>query len=137
MPPAPQTIHYRVFLNDTPGSRFMELVHGAYLRLAYAAQLQVGKSDDDLTLLNRIYELFNIKHPTDYLNRSLSVADVVTIFPRRADCSYVEPHSYVVQYVGYFHLDVVILTDCLYGGKSIDPLKATRRSAQRVAPAHT
>jgi hypothetical protein len=113
------TVHYRVFLNDTPTSRFCELERCAELRLAYAAQLAVEQDDDDLRILSRVFRLLNLQHPDNYMNRSLSVADVVTIFRREDDCKYREPHSYVVQPVGFFHLDVVILNDCVYAGRTI------------------
>jgi hypothetical protein len=122
----PKTVHFRVFLNDTHGSRFIELEHGAHLRLCYAAQLQVSPEDDDLSVLDRVFELFNLKHPDNYLDRSLSVGDVVTIFRRADDCSYFEPHSYVIQPVGFFDLEVVILTDCVYAGRTIHPEAVTQ-----------
>jgi hypothetical protein len=124
------TVHYRVFLNETRLSRFCELQHGAYLRLAYAAQLAVEPEEDDMSILNRLFELFNIRHPENYRNRSLSVADVVTVFRRADDCTYNQPHSYVVQPVGFFDLDVVILTDCVYAGRTIHPEAITQAAAK-------
>src|SRR6266478_5964053 len=95
------TVHYRVFLNDTPPSRFFELKEGADLRLAYAAQLEVAPDDDDIAILNQLYRLFNVEHPDNYMNRSLSVADIITVFRRLDDCTYSCSHSYVVQAVGF------------------------------------
>jgi hypothetical protein len=115
----PTTAHYRVFLNDTHMSRFFQLERGAELRLAYAAQVEVEPDDGDMRILNRLYQLFNIEHPDNYMNRSLSVADVVTVFRRGDDCKYSQPYSYVVQPVGFLQLDVVILNDCVYAGRTI------------------
>jgi hypothetical protein len=120
------TVHYRVFLNDTHMSRFFQLEQGSDLRLAYAAQLQVEPGDDDVGVLNHVYQLLNIEHPDNYMNRSLSVADVVTVFRRGSDCKYSQPYSYVVQPVGFFQLDVVILHDCVYAGRTIGPEEVTR-----------
>ncbi len=121
----PTTVHYRLFLNDTHMSQFFQLEHGANLRLVYAANLQVKPDDNDISILNRLYHCFNIEHPNSYMNRSLSVADVVTVFRRDDDCKYSDPHSYVVQPVGFSHLDVVILNDCVYAGKTIEAYEIT------------
>jgi len=118
------TVHYRIFLNDTHLSRFCQLEPGADLRLAYAAQFEVQPHDDDLCILNRVFQMFNIEHPCNYMNRSLSVADVVTIFRRGDDCTYSQPHSYVVQPVGFVELDAVILNDCVFRGRAIPAYKA-------------
>jgi hypothetical protein len=112
-------MHYRVFLNETHLSRFMQLMHGAELRLAYAAQLETRCGESNISVLNRIYQMLNVAHPNNYINRSLSVADVVTVFERKLDCGYKQPHSYVVQGVGFSELESVILTDCVYAGPTV------------------
>jgi hypothetical protein len=117
----PTTAHYRIFLNDTYLSRFFQLERGADLRLAYAAQIQVEPDDDEICILNRLFGQFNIDHPDNYMNRSLSVADVVTVLRRGEDYKYSQPHSYVVQPVGFAQLDVVILNDCVYAGRTVRP----------------
>jgi hypothetical protein len=127
------TAHFRIFLNDSHTSRFLQLEQGANLRLAYAAQLQVEPENDDTFILNRLFQLFNTGPPDNYLNRSLSVADVVTIFRRESDCTYSQPHSYVVQPIGFAQLDIVILNDCVYAGRTV----ASREVARAVGPLTT
>jgi ribonuclease HI len=113
-----KTVHYRVFLNDTPSSRFAQLADGAELRLAYAAQLGTALDESDVSVLSRIFTMMNIAHPNNYMNRSLSVADVITLFRRKPDCCYNEPTSYAVLPIGFSRLETAVLSDCIYAGPS-------------------
>jgi hypothetical protein len=113
-----KTVHYRVFLNDTPSSRFAQLADGAELRPAYAAQLGTALDESDVSVLSRIFTMMNIAHPNNYMNRSLSVADVITLFQRKPDCCYNEPISYAVLPIGFSRLENAVLSDCIYAGPS-------------------
>lgn len=120
------TVHYRVFLNDTNSSRFVQLTDGAELRLAYAAQLGTALDESDVSVLSRIFTTFNIAHPNNYMNRSLSVADVITLFRRKPDCVYNEPSSYAVLPIGFSRLETAILSDCVYSGPSCSATEIAR-----------
>src|SRR5579884_1484710 len=66
-------------------------VNPEQLRFAYRLQLEDLESAEpgqhqgsDSPVLEEIFRIFNIEHPADYRNRSLSIGDVVTIDEARS-----------------------------------------------------
>jgi hypothetical protein len=72
---------YRFFVNvekDEQGRNvgFFGYEAGHALELAYQGEVD---APDDLTCCEWLFERFNIAHPVDYRNRSMSVGDVVVL----------------------------------------------------------
>lgn len=94
-----------IFLNETRGHRYSEFHDGDELRRAFVGDLD-AKGFDDIALLNWLYEQFNINHPDEYRDRSLSAGDVVTLN---------ESRSYAVERCG-FRLLAEAITGATDGG---------------------
>lgn len=108
----------KIFLNEKTGA-------GAYessdeLRCAWQGEIE---GDNDKTILNRAFEIFNINHPDDYHDRSLSVGDVVAILEDGSDA-----RCYAVASVGFTPVELtpfVVASVPTTGGEDdeeVDPL---------------
>lgn len=78
-PPATQRVAVRIELNETRGHRFTEYHEGDELRAAWRGEIVFAAAPTDEAMLDHIFRLFYIEHPAGYTDRSLSVADVVTL----------------------------------------------------------
>ncbi len=45
----------------------------------YESDIEVEESTSDFSVLNKLFETFNLNHPSDFKGHSLSVSDVVQI----------------------------------------------------------
>jgi hypothetical protein len=70
-------------------------------RVRYVYQMHLDRPADptDTELLEVVFRMLNVNHPTDYAERSLSVGDVVTI---------AESRSYVCDWLGWLRLDAPV-----------------------------
>lgn len=81
------TFRYKFFVNETfdPTREYERFVHGykpgAVLELAYSGEIE---AESEAEALSNLFEMFNIAHPSDYRNRSMSVGDVVSLYPKMA-----------------------------------------------------
>ena len=63
-------------------------INRQYYELVYTAALLIP---DELASLNRIYEVFNDRHPADFIGHSLSVSDVIVLQRQgQISCYYVD-----------------------------------------------
>jgi len=119
---AQSRIHVRIFLNQTRTSMFRKYNAGDTLSLAFAGNFlldlyqrpAVGVERDE-RVLNTVFRVFNIEHPEYYFNRSLSVADVVTLFDvddkgEQAGIP-TRPRTYVCAGFGWQSLDIAQTAD--------------------------
>jgi hypothetical protein len=72
---------YRFYLNQQQDAEgrligFLGYSQGHALELVHSGQIE---ADSPRTACEMLFELFNIHHPRDYRNRSMSVGDVVVI----------------------------------------------------------
>lgn len=73
-----------LFINQTAGSRFFMLVHGAVLKRHWHGEVRCDGCTLDDEVLDQIYRIFNIEFPPGYNGPSLSIADVVTLDDSRS-----------------------------------------------------
>lgn len=78
-------ITYCFFTNETRESRFQAYnpaIKTTYM-IAYVGGIDAENTQSDAinycSVLGSLYEKFNINHPSDYRNRSMSVGDVVNL----------------------------------------------------------
>jgi len=60
--------------------------HAMQLVYTMSVDRVVDSEDADLAIAEEMFEIFNIRHPEDYRNRSLSVGDMVVIDGRKYAC---------------------------------------------------
>ncbi len=68
-------------------------------RMRFVYRIHLGEHAPDAALLEEAFRIFNIAHPVDYGQRSLSVGDVVTIDQQR---------SYRCDWIGWEQLSCVL-----------------------------
>jgi YodL-like len=109
----------RVLLNQTRYSAFWQYTPAAALTLAWKGELESDAATDP-EVLQETFRRFNLTHPTDYHERSLSVGDVVTLNDDR---------SFSCEMVGWKLLpDVILESRPEWVG-----LVATRRDTHELA----
>jgi hypothetical protein len=69
------------------------------VRYAYQLQVDSPAAATNMELLEEVFRLLNVSHPTDYLERSLSVGDVLTI---------AESRSYLCDLTGWIPLNMPV-----------------------------
>lgn len=80
--PRDRKVKYSFYLNDAEDERgrFRSMTEGYRqgdpLVLAYTGEVE---ADADLAVLEQLFRMFNMEHPKDYTNRSMSVGDVVIL----------------------------------------------------------
>jgi len=84
----------------------MPPVDGRRMRHCYTFHID-SQGESDKQLLERVFHMFNIDHPSDYFHRSFSAGDVVTLGHVR---------SYVCDALGWTKLEFVLL----YPGAEIE-----------------
>ena len=57
----------------------MPTVEGAYYSVLYEGELLCGEDWEPEKILERLFHIFNVEHPSDYKGRSMSVSDVVAL----------------------------------------------------------
>jgi hypothetical protein len=92
-------MQYRFYVNvekDEQGRHvgFFGYKQGHALELAYTGEVE-AISDSDA--LNQLFETFNINHPANYRNRSMSVGDAVVLIDESQPLS----RTYVCEPVGW------------------------------------
>jgi len=87
----PQPTHFHILLNRSEdmfrrqgGVTSAGYQHGDQLDVAHEGVVVTDESE--AALLEEIFRIYNIDHPADYADRSLSVGDVVEINGRRYAC---------------------------------------------------
>jgi hypothetical protein len=88
------------------------------VRYAYQLELDAPAAATDLELLEQVFQLLNLGQPKDYLERSLSVGDVLTIS---------ESRSYVCDWTGWRPLNSPVKCgDLIAGPQSTDGNSETK-----------
>lgn len=117
---------YRILLNCTRSSQFFRLERYCHLELAYVGYLPGKVSPDrgsymtDFDACEALYRTFNVEHPANYLNRSLSMADVVTLADVDTEGRAHNHRSYTVNLSGFSRLAEPQYDTGIYNGATLE-----------------